>query len=279
MNNQVIACLDGSDYAQAVADAAGWVSKTLGAPVTLLHVMDSADDEDAAKSASESDSLMTRLSALDQQRGALNRERGELLLDFAAGEVAAAGGPEARRKLVRGDLMETLAGLQDDLRVLVIGKRGESTNEDSLGSHLEQMIRTNSRPTLVVGREFTAPTRALLAFDGSDTMVRAINTIASSPMFQNLECHVVLVGAETDEHKEQLTWAETTLENAGVTVTTHLAAETFVGATLTRYAQQNEINLMVMGAYGHSRLRQKLVGSTTSSLLKHTPVTLLVLRQ
>ncbi|MCL7945515.1 universal stress protein [Marinobacter sp. ATCH36] len=278
MNNQVIACFDGSDYAQAVADAASWTSKTLGAPLTLLHVMEAAEDNQQQDAPSKSDSMLTRLSALDQQRVALNRERGELLLDFAAGEASNAGVPDARRKLVRGNLMETLAGLQDDLRVLVVGKRGESATEESLGSHLEQMIRTNPRPTLIVGREFTAPTKALLAFDGSDTMVRAINTIASSPMFHHLECHVVLVGAETDEHREQLTWAETTLENANVDVKTHLAAETFVDATLTAYAKENDIDLMVMGAYGHSRLRHMLVGSTTSTLLKHTRLTLLVLR-
>lgn len=278
MNNQVIACLDGSDHAQAVADAASWASKTLGAPLTLLHVMEGSEGNQAQTADDQSDNMLDRLSALDQQRGELNRERGELLLDFAAGEASHAGVPDARRKLVHGNLMETLADLQDDLRVLVVGKRGESAAEESLGSHLEQMIRTNPRPTLIVGRRFAAPTKALLAFDGSDTMVRAINTIASSPMFHHLECHVVLVGAETDEHKEQLNWAENTLENAKVRVVTHLAAETFVDATLTGYARDNDIDLVVMGAYGHSRLRHMLVGSTTSTLLKHTEQTLLILR-
>ncbi|MEX2473911.1 universal stress protein [Marinobacter sp.] len=279
MNNQVIACLDDSDYAQAVADAASWTSKTLGAPLTLLHVMEASENAEQQVTASQADSMRTRLTALDQQRVALNKERGELLLDFAAEEARKSGmADDARRKLVRGNLMETLTGLQDSLRVLVVGKRGKSASEDNLGSHLEQMIRTNPRPTLIVGRKFTAPTKALLAFDGSDTMVRAVNTIAGSPMFHHLECHVVLVGAETDEHREQLNWAETTLEHADVSVKTHLAAATFVDATLTDYANDNDIDLMVMGAYGHSRLRQMLVGSTTSALLKHTRMTLLVLR-
>lgn len=278
MNNQVIACLDGSDYAKAVADAAAWASKTLSAPLTLLHVVEAADGDEQQINASQSDSMRTRLTALDQQRVALNKERGELLLDFAAEEAGKSGVSEVRRKLVRGHLMQALTDLQDSLRVLVVGKRGESAPEENLGSHLEQMIRANPRPTLIIGRDFVPPTKALLAFDGSDTMVRAVNTIAGSPMFHHLECHVVLVGADTDEHREQLNWAENTLDNANVKVKTHLAVEAFVDATLTAYAEDNAIDLMVMGAYGHSRLRQMLVGSTTSTLLKHTRMTLLILR-
>lgn len=279
MNNQVIACIDGSDYAHTVADAAAWAARTLSAPVMLLHVAEeTVSEESTGKTSGQENNWLTRLSELDQKQDALSRERGELLLDYAAEEVTNSGVTDVSRKLVHGNLLEALTDLQERIRVLVVGKRGETAAGENLGSHLEQMIRANERPTLIIGRSFRAPSRVLLAFDGSETMVRAINTIAESPMFRDLECHVVLVGAETEEHREQLTWAENTLESARVAVRTHLAAETFVEAALARYADEHDIELMVMGAYGHSRLRQMLVGSTTSALLKHTHMTLLVLR-
>ena len=39
-----------------------------------------------------------------------------------------------------------------------------------------------------------------------------------------------------------------------------------------------KIGLLVMGAYGHSRIRQFLVGSTTTSMIRSTTTPLLLLR-
>ncbi|MFS1164029.1 universal stress protein, partial [Aeromonas salmonicida] len=38
------------------------------------------------------------------------------------------------------------------------------------------------------------------------------------------------------------------------------------------------INLIVMGAYGHSRIRQFIVGSTTTGIVKTTQASVLLLR-
>ncbi|MNR67562.1 Universal stress protein family protein [compost metagenome] len=48
--------------------------------------------------------------------------------------------------------------------------------------------------------------------------------------------------------------------------------------TLLAYQAEHAIDLLVMGAYGHSRMRQYLVGSTTSHLLRDCPSALLILR-
>ncbi|NPZ02087.1 universal stress protein, partial [Pseudomonas aeruginosa] len=44
------------------------------------------------------------------------------------------------------------------------------------------------------------------------------------------------------------------------------------------YQKEHGIDLLVMGAYGHSRIRQFLVGSTTTSMLRTTISPLLLLR-
>jgi nucleotide-binding universal stress UspA family protein len=49
-----------------------------------------------------------------------------------------------------------------------------------------------------------------------------------------------------------------------------------VGATLIAEAQQGNADLIVTGGYGHSRLREWLLGGVTYELLHNAPVPLLI---
>jgi nucleotide-binding universal stress UspA family protein len=117
----------------------------------------------------------------------------------------------------------------------------------------------------------------MLAFDGSATTRKGVEMLAFSPLLKGLPIHLVMVGPVTDESSAQLDWAQKVLLNAGFTV----RAETLSGEIepgLHAYQVEHGIDLLVMGAYGHSRIRQFLVGSTTSSMLRTTTSALLLLR-
>ena len=51
-----------------------------------------------------------------------------------------------------------------------------------------------------------------------------------------------------------------------------------VEPTLHAYQAEHGIDLLVMGAYGHSRIRQFFIGSTTTALLRSSNTPLLLLR-
>jgi len=51
-----------------------------------------------------------------------------------------------------------------------------------------------------------------------------------------------------------------------------------VEATLRAYQAEHMIDLLVMGAYGHSRIRQLLLGSTTTDMLRRATIPILLLR-
>jgi nucleotide-binding universal stress UspA family protein len=48
-----------------------------------------------------------------------------------------------------------------------------------------------------------------------------------------------------------------------------------IGAVLEGYAASHEVDLLVMGAYGHSRLREFVLGGATNSLLSKPPLPIL----
>lgn len=86
-----------------------------------------------------------------------------------------------------------------------------------------------------------------------------------------------MIGPDTNDRWEQLKEAERLLAAQGCEV--HLAIRAGdVEKTLHGYQEEHGIDLLVMGAYGHSRIRQFLVGSTTTNMLKTAEKPLVILR-
>jgi len=89
--------------------------------------------------------------------------------------------------------------------------------------------------------------------------------------------HLVMVGADTNDRWEQLKKAEKMLAGLGSEITLAIRAGD-VEPTLHAYQEEHDIDLLVMGAYGHSRIRRFLVGSTTTTMLKTAEKPLVILR-
>ncbi|MDM7483339.1 MAG: universal stress protein [Halomonas sp.] len=285
MTEQVIAAIDGSQFAEGVCDYAAWASLALEAPLTFVHIVDNHAGVPEAQDLSGSlrfgarEKLMEELSALDEQRARVNREQGKLMLEAASVRAVEGGVSAPTLRQLNGTLVETLVALEKEMRLLVVGKRGETDHQASghLGAHLERMVREMHRPILMVPRAFKRPEQVLIAFDGSKTARKGVEMLARSPLFAGATCHVLIVGSDTAEHRSELAWALGTLRDAGH----HAQGEIRAGEVddvLQAYEQENAIDLLVMGAYGHSRIRHLLVGSTTTTMLRNSRIPVLILR-
>lgn len=285
MNNKVLACLDHSSYVTTVCDYAAWAGLQLDAPLEFIHVLDRHPeiapriDLSGSIGLGSQEQLLEDLAELDERRSKISLERGRLLLEGAKQRAVAAGivTPEARQR--HGELVETLAELEKEARLFVLGKRGEAAENapQHIGGNLERVVRALHRPILVVPKEFTPPKSFLVAFDGSMTTRKGVEMIASSPLFHGLAAHIVMVTNESAASKTQLDWAVSALTNAGFPVTASIVPGDPETA-LTEYIRSRQIDILVMGAYGHSRIRQLLVGSTTTTMIRTSPVPILLLR-
>lgn len=203
---QVMACIDGSQSTRAVCDYAAWASQRLSAPLTLLHVLDevqypTSPDLSGTIGLGSREHLLEELANLDQQRHKLAMEQGRLMLEAARERVQADGVEPAQLRQRHGDLVDCLHELEADIRLLVIGRQGKTSDSLSqlVGSHLENVIRTLHRPILVSCGEFKAPQSYMLAYDGSATARKSLEMIAASPLLKGLPCHLVMIGAESSD--------------------------------------------------------------------------------
>ncbi|MDW7746344.1 universal stress protein [Halomonas sp.] len=284
MTEQVMAAIDGSKYSEGVCDYAAWASLALGAPLTFLHVNDNHPQTAEADLSGNiglgsREHLLEELSELEEKRAKVAQEQGRLMLKAARDRAVEDGVAEPGTRQRNGTLVETLEELQEEMRLLVIGKRGEMAHQDGdhLGTNLERVVRTLHRPILMVPESFKQPEKVMLAFDGSKTTRKGVEMLAKSPLFDGIPVHMVIVGAETGDNRSQLDWALKTLRDAGHEAEGAIRAGE-VEATLRGYQEEQGIDLLVMGAYGHSRIRHLLVGSTTTTMLRKAKGPVLLLR-
>lgn len=162
----------------------------------------------------------------------------------------------------------------------MIGKRGEAADfaKLHLGSNLERVVRTSHRPVLVASREFRPIQRILIAFDGGPSVSKAIDYLARArSQFQGLEMHLLFAGLPTDEGAKRLDQAATLLGNSGYSVEASIEPgqpETTIAASV----QNRQIDLLVMGAYGHSRIRSFIIGSTTTEMIRSCAIPVVLFR-
>lgn len=281
---QVYAFIDGSPIASAVCDVAAWTSLRLDVPLKVLHVLEHSEsslvgDLSGSLGVDSREHLLEELVALDERRSRLALEQGQHMLSAAERRAKEDGVERVSTMQRHGSLVDTVAELEDDIRVIVIGRLGEGhkSSAHTVGSHLENVIRTSHRPILVAVPNFREPASFMIAYDGSATAEKALDMVIASPLLTGLSCHVLTVCPEGDERFLQMAQAEEKLQRAGFDVIGQ-RLEGNVHTALQQYQQSKNIDMLVMGAYGHSRIRQFFVGSNTTRTVGLSDIPVLLLR-
>lgn len=283
--SKLLALVDGSIYSQSVCEHAAWAAERTGASVELLHVLGRRETASAPQNLSGSitlgarTALLEELSTLDEQRARLAQKRGRAILDDARDVVVGRNVAEVTTKLRVGDIVETVAEFEADADMVVVGKRGEAADfaKLHLGSNLERIVRSSKKPVFVASRAFRPVRRFLLAYDGGVSAMKAVDYVSRNPFLAGLECRLLTVGANTTENSRRVDDARAVLEGAGFSV----KADVLSGQpdqVIAETVESEGIDLLVMGAYGHSRIRSLIIGSTTAEMVRSCLVPVVLFR-
>lgn len=283
--NRIIALIDGSGYAQSVCDHAGWVASHGDASLMLLHVLGRrdavADNADLSGSIGlgARTALLEELAELDGQKARLVNKRGRAILEDAKVRATSMGATNVTTMLRHGQLVANMEELEDEADLIVIGKRGEAShlNMEHLGTNLERVVRSTKKPVLVASRAFKPIKKMLIAFDGGSSAIKAVEHIVRNEMFAGLECLLIQVGSETSSNQKPLWGAVAALREAGFDADSQVVAgqpESVISETV----EADGFDMLVMGAYGHSRIRNLIIGSTTTQMIGACKVPIMLFR-
>lgn len=282
---KLIAFLDGSQYAKSVCDHAAWVAGKVGGSVSLIHVLGRRDESKAPVDLSGSiglgarTALLEELAELDGKSARLAHQLGRAILDDAREILQTAGIDDVSSMLRNDNIVDTVRAFEDEANLIIIGKRGEAhqSDENHLGSNFENVVRSSHKPILVASMEFQPVKRCLVAFDGGVSALKAVDYLARKPVFNDIECRLLSVAEPGNDMLQQLGAAEAKLSDAGYQVEATVQAgqvENVIGEAI----KTDRIDLLLMGAYGHSRIRNFIIGSTTTAMIRTCKVPVLLFR-
>lgn len=278
---RVIACIDASPCVNATAEAAAWIAKKTGRELVLFQVLDYRPTsyhlgEIGGVIGFESNAILLKeLSDLDEKQFELAQQYSNELLEHMSKYIEEKFGLTSIKIQRKGEFLEQAFDEFTADDVVVIGKVGDKSAEKKkyLGTHVEGIIRGAKSTVLVVSKNFTVPKSFVFAYEYSAVCQTMLKRVGTSDLLNSLKCHLVHVGELNgilDEPADYLRYANMEVR------TEYLYGN--VADNLIAYQEQYDVELMVMGAFSHSKLHQFFLGSTTTDLFKRSDVLMLVVR-
>lgn len=282
---KILVCTDGSAYAQVTYEYTAWLAQRMEFAIEVLYVTDRRGEQ-ALQTPDFSGSigidsyqqLLNELVELEAARAKVNHQRAKIILQEAKQFFSDRNIHSVKLTHETGFLVDLFHKLEADKDLIILGKRGENANfaTEHLGANMERIVRSSHKPCLVTPREFKPINRILLAYDGGKSCQKAVNYLAKLPAFNDLELHIICVASLGKETAiKNIETAEAIVKQGGF----NPICEVLHGnpePEIEKYVQQKNIDLLLMGAYGHSRIRHLVIGSTTAQMLRssHIPVVL-----
>jgi nucleotide-binding universal stress UspA family protein len=276
----VLGLIDGGPAAEAAVQAALAVADSFEAHLQLLHVR--PDPESLVPMIGEGmsgvmlDQMVEGFRAESLERAAVARRLFEALSARRAGVPADGKATLSfREEEGREDEVTARLGRLHDLIVLARSERQAAAPSTVT---LESALLHSGRPVLVAPGE---PTQAIgrkvvMAWNGKMQAARALG--ASLPFLGRAETVTILTAVEShtpgrpQEVVRYLSWHGIRAE--GVEVPAPSPGK--VGQILLDHVAQAGADLLVMGAYGHSRLKEMILGGATREVLGHAPLPVLM---
>ncbi|MBI3993865.1 MAG: universal stress protein [Candidatus Lambdaproteobacteria bacterium] len=280
MVKSLLAALDGSPAATAGLRAAVYWAKTLDAELHAVFIEDEA--------------RLMYYPAVSTLEGGIavpvplpEEDQGKVVAKMNQEAEAIRGAVEAAAKAARirytwsaqrGKLNEVLTHEASLVDMVVMGRRGINELGDSTrpGPTTEALIHGSLRPVLVVPKGEQPSGPILLAYDGGKGVGRMLPTAAY--LAAKARSGVSVITVENDRARGEAMQQDIVhyLAPHGIkptcSVTSGNSTERIVEA-----AVQQRASMIVMGAYGHSLIREFLFGSTTVNVLAKAPCPVLLM--
>ncbi len=281
---RILLPLTGTSSGEAALNAALTVARIYESHVHCVHVR--VDARDVAPLAGEGLSG----AMIEEMMAATERESGEradrvkaLWTKFVEGrDVTLAESAEAALKAPGATLsFQSIAGREEDvvsqqsrLYDLVVVPHPESGEDVSSSDALHAVLFDSGRPVLMAPRQTppTIGTRVCVAWNG--TAQSATSVAEALPWLHRAE-HICILhstdyqrrGPEASGIQAYLRWHGIEAETVAFKPQTRE-----VGAGLLGAARDFGCDLLVMGAYSHSRLRQLILGGVTRHVLENAEI-------
>lgn len=171
---------------------------------------------------------------------------------------------------VEGIISQTIIERAQDVDLIVMGRQGEGSRwaGPMFGSVFEAVVRHAPVPVMAAQAEVRPLKHILLAYDGSDISKQAMQVAISLMKGKTDRSLVFLTVEDGHRHRDQQhKQGSIALREAGVHFH-DLLLEGHTAETILTAARENNVDLIIMGAYGHTHFMEMLFGSTANEVVR-----------
>ena len=269
MIKSILLPIDGSNYSEPVLNYGIYLAKKLNAVVRVLSVVDIRLIDWSMATGAESFVPLMPSADFQAESQKMQEEKAEKVNEKAARFL--------KKSEVKYELIKTSGIPSDEIchyamenDFVIMGIRGEYerwTNK-FLGATVESVTRQINKPTMLVDKEFKPIERVHCGYDSSSSSNKALQFSAYIANVLKLSLQVIAISGSEEERKQILNEADRYLNPYDIEY--DLRHETGDPADTLVSVQNNapSHSLMVIGSYGHTRLREAIIGSTTVEVMR-----------
>jgi nucleotide-binding universal stress UspA family protein len=270
--------LDNSEHTPRRLDVALRIAKQFGAQITGFHAMFTPDPRAFFVMAGTAEYYAERVRAREEKRGAVQRLfNAECVRAKVTGQFVTASEHGSRAVAEHARLAD----------LVIAGQTDPNDPESYIDDHFaEHLVMAAGRPVLLVPYAGVFPSigsRILIAWNGGREAARAAYDAVPFLARAKQNTVVTVQGAADELPGERIPGADIALTLArhdAVVDVLELEAPTGAraGDTLLSCAHDRGCDLLVMGAYGHARWQEAVMGGVTRTVLQSMTIPVLMSR-
>jgi nucleotide-binding universal stress UspA family protein len=268
---KILVGIDTSEHSRNAQAYAFYFARQFKASLIGLHVVDIVSIEGSFfHDISGSLGLEPYLDFSSKMREVLTTRGRGVLDEFA--ESARRENITAETALDMGIVANQICERARSVDLVMIGHRGvnERFSSGLLGSTAESVARKCPRPLFISPMQFREIKRPVLAYDGSERASHAMRAAAEFANIIGAPLAVVTVARDPKIGERTLAEARTYFENYTPKAEFKLL-NGHANEEIVRFLKEHEADLLFIGAYGHSRIIEMVLGSTTEYVLRNSP--------
>ena len=164
--------------------------------------------------------------------------------------------------------------------LVILGARGEFAkwSDKMLGATLEAITRLSIKPVFISPKEFSDIKKIMIAYDGSENSSKALTLAAFFASKLDLPLLLLNVNESVESGKKILQEAKEYLTPYQISKVEEKISAGEPTAQIVDVSKNEQIDLIIMGAYGHSRIREAILGSTTVQTMRQVTTPVLMAR-
>ena len=207
------------------------------------------------------------------------KEKADYVLKNFEDRCRAAGVACGTKKNI-GKISDTIIEEAEGADLILMAKKGEHFHLKEgglIGSVAEVVIRHSGKPVMVIPESFREIESMGLAYDGSAPARKALELSLNISEKAKWPITVLIISADAAKAADLSAQVEDMAQKGMADCEVIISAGREADEIL-KFIAEGPVELMVMGAYGHNRLRELLLGSTTSHIIHKSPIPVLLIR-